>query len=331
MEVTPQRDHEVLSLPATVRAADSADLAFEVSGRVEGVAVKLGDRVSAGERLAWVDPEPFALELKQAQAELARAEAELPAAEAQYRRDRKLVKTGAGSARDLDLSRTAFESARATVALARAAVQQVQRRLRDTVLKAPYAGRIAGKLLEPGSYVTSGTSALRLVSDTGLELEALVPETRQGALELGSEHAARLVGLPGEHTARLSEISAEAWQGGAFTLRLVLEPSNAGIIPGMAAELDLKLPAESSIRLPLSALSAPNGNESPGRGHVFVFDPETACVVKRGVRLGRVSGDSVRVIEGLDGGEIVARRGVAFLEDGMAVTLLNRGVARFNP
>lgn len=331
MVVTTATAHRTLPLPARLQAADRADLAFEVSGRLERVEVGLGDRVEAGDRLASVDPEPFEQQLRQARAELAVAEAELPAAEAQYHRDQRLVAGDARTERDLDLSRAAFEKARASVARAQAAVARAERAVRDTVLTAPFDGRVAEHPREPGNLVEPGTPVVHLVSDGRLELEAVVSGEQAAALETGSRHVFRLTGLPGEYPTRLTGKAAATRQAGGIALRFAVENPPPAAMPGMAVELDLTLPTPQPVRIPLSALASPSDGTGPDRATVFVYDPATGQVRRRDIRIRHPGGERVTVVSGLIGGEIIARRGVAFLEDGMAVTLLGQGPARFNP
>ena len=71
--------------------------------------------------------------------------------------------------------------------------------------------------------------------------------------------------------------------------------------------------------------------ETRDRFAVFVFDPETSTVAKRGVEPGGVGDDSIAILAGLEEGEIIATAGVSFLRDGQTVTLLGDELVRDAP
>ncbi|MCR9090709.1 efflux RND transporter periplasmic adaptor subunit [Algiphilus sp.] len=316
----------------TVAASEQGPLSFAVSGHVAALHVGLGDRFAAGDVLAELDAEPFRLEVAQRRAERERARAELPAIRAQYERDQKLAADNIKSVRELEQSQAQLARARAEIQRAEAALATAKRRLRDATLNAPYDGRVARRPAERGAFVAAGTEVLRAVATDGLEVHVPLAETEVDALTPGSEHRVRFAALPQRTlTGRVIEIAAEAGASGAFEVRLALTDPPSALRPGMSAEVALRLqPDDGGVaQVPLSALAATP--DADNRAAVFVYDPQAGALRRHTVRVRVAENQQVTVLEGLQPGEIVARRGVGFLEDGMAVRLVGRGVALRNP
>jgi hypothetical protein len=86
-------------------------------------------------------------------------------------------------------------------------------------------------------------------------------------------------------------------------------------------------PEQGLVSVPVTALLAAEANTF----QCFVYNPETQAVDLRDVRLVELVNSSALVAGGLRPGEIVASKGVAFLQDGQQVALLGKGLARYNP
>lgn len=182
-----------------VVAEESADVAAEMAGLIESLNVRVGDSVGVGDLLARLDTRQLghqlAIEkanLRQSLAEAKSRQVEADRADAEYERRRKLE--GLVSREEQEAARLKLEQAKAALEAAGADRGQVEARIAElqdqiarATLRAPFAGRVVQRYLDPGARVEEGTPILRLLRDEGLLVRfALPPEAvaglRQGAL-----------------------------------------------------------------------------------------------------------------------------------------------------
>ncbi|OYX66042.1 MAG: secretion protein HlyD [Sphingomonadales bacterium 32-64-17] len=254
-------DDEGLTLYGNVDIRE-VDMAFEVGGRIDEVAVEEGDRVQEGDLLAAVDPARGRDRLAQADAQIAQAEAQLArlrngnrpqdiaqararvaAAEAAlanarsaYTRREPLVETGAVSRSVWDQTRAELRraeaqlaeasqaaslasagarrediaAAEAQVTAARAQRASIDTDLGDTRLKAPVAGTVVTRAIEPGSLVQPGMTAFTIAIDRPLRVRAYVAEPDLSRIAPGMKVAVRADGNPKEYQGTIGYISPRA-------------------------------------------------------------------------------------------------------------------------
>ncbi|MGD8378727.1 MAG: efflux RND transporter periplasmic adaptor subunit [Gammaproteobacteria bacterium] len=148
---------ERASLPGTVRGANTAVLAARAGGRVTRVAVEAGDQVKANQLLVEVDPADARAALAQAQARLAQANAQWQQAQADEKRYSALLKQGAVTEREYEQVKHRYDAARAAHGAARQGVDAARQRLGYAVVRAPFAGVVADRRIDPGDMVPPGT------------------------------------------------------------------------------------------------------------------------------------------------------------------------------
>lgn len=332
-------EHRVIS--GIVTAVSDTELAFEVGGTVDRVEVDLGDHVEKGQRLARLDPEPFELGVRDAEASLAEARALQELARSTLERYEEAA--SAVARQELDQARAMRDARDQQVDAAQARLNLARRDLRRSVLVAPFRGSISSREIDPAMKVASGQTAFELDSEeSGLRVEVQMPETLIARVRQGDEVE---VGFPSigdgrfdaeerRYPAVVSEVGSRAGAGNAFPVRADLLAAPPGLRPGMTAEVTFSVPrfegglvGLEGFLIPIAAAFA----EADDRFCVFVYDPETSTVSKRPIRTGGVRENDVAVLEGLEEGEIIATAGVPFLRDGQQVTLLERGRLRTAP
>ncbi len=327
-------------ISGVVTAIDDTALAFEVGGTVEAVEVDLGDVVEQGRVLARLDPEPFVLAVRDAEAALAEARALQALARTTLSR---YLEAGAAVARqEVDRARAMRDARDQQVEAGEARLNLARRDLRRSVLEAPFKGTISVRVIEPAMTMGPGETAFELDSEeSGLRVEVLMPETLIARVHQGDEASVSLPSLvePGSdpagrrYPAQVSEVGTRTGAGNAFPVRADLVEVPTGVRPGMTAEGTASrrrgedgLVAEGSP----SPTAAPPPEADAGFA-AFVFDPETSTVAKRRIRTGGVFYNDIVVLEGLVEDEIIATAGVSFLRDGQQVTLLDEQLVRNAP
>lgn len=182
-----------------VVARESVDIAPKAAGELVAVHVRVGDRVEAGEPIARLDDRLAREELEMTQASLHAAkarhsQAKISAAQARraYEESKSLVRAGHASRSDLReadserlRSSAAVKETQAETANLRASLRQRQRVLAETVLTAPFSGRIAERYADGGTVVAAGSRIVRLISGTAPWVRFAVPPADIGRLTVG--------------------------------------------------------------------------------------------------------------------------------------------------
>ena len=310
----------------TVSPSDTSGLAFAVAGTVATVDVNQGDRVTGGQVLATLDPEPFELNVQAAKSELASARANFADKKTALDRQRQLHERGWVAKAALDQAIAAHDAAEGDLNLARSRLGAAERDLANTRLIAPFGGLIAERSVEPFEEISVGQVLLLINSDGALEVTMSVPDSVVARIALGAPVTVDVSTAPGcGCTGRVTEIGSLSSAANAVTVKATLIQSTPALIPGMTAEVTVPLsggPEAPGYLIPLEAI-APGGEGA--QGHVFRYDPETGSVRRVFVKGGEgVRDNLVAIVEGVNAGDIIAAAGVSFLRDGQAVTLLGQ-------
>ena len=184
-----------------VEAVDSSILAFEVSGNVKEVRVKVGDRIEKGQVIAILDERTYQLDLQAAQAGVERAKVQLADKKNDLDRFKRISKmdSGAVSQSAIDKSKAAYNSALKNVKYAGSRVNLAKRDLEKTVLTAPFNGIIGEKYVDPFQEVKRGERLFILFSESAMEVAVQIPETAIDDIQLDQSAEIRFPTVP-DHT-----------------------------------------------------------------------------------------------------------------------------------
>ncbi|MGD2075161.1 MAG: efflux RND transporter periplasmic adaptor subunit [Gammaproteobacteria bacterium] len=301
--------------PATVKATQQADMGFEVPGRIVEFLVNEGQIVEEGEVLARLDDRDYQADLEKARANQRKALADLNRSLSIYRQDKGAISKGA------------IESDRRAKEVADAAVQQSEKAVEDTVLRAPFEGYVARKLVEDFANVQAKEPVLILQDISQLEVEVSVPERdiaqgvpRQSPEEITErvKPVVSITSIPNRtFPARVKEFATTADPSTrTFQIRLVFErPDDVSILPGMTARVIANVVKQGGISIPLIAAQS----DTEHQAFVWKVDPESMTVSRQPVALGAVHGAQVDIESGLEQGDVIATSGLRYLEEGTQV------------
>ena len=314
--------------PGTIKAAQSADMGFEVPGRIIARKVKEGERVKEGTVLARLDDRDYVARLDTAKANLRKAQAD-------YRRGQSIYAEDSGA-----ISKERLDGYRRAVEVYEAKLREAQKAVEDTVLRAPFDGVMARKLVDDFANVNAKDPVLVFQDDSHLEIQVNIPErdvTGERRHETDEEVTARLepkvvvTSLPDRSfPARVKEITTETDPvTRTFQATLIFDnPKNVAVFPGMTAKVRIKSlrtrRASNRIAIPVNAAVA----DAKGNAYVWLVDPSSMTVHRSPVELGELSGSDVGVKSGLSIGDQIAVSGVHQLREGMAVREFVRQVAQ---
>ncbi|MCE8006974.1 efflux RND transporter periplasmic adaptor subunit [Aestuariivita sp.] len=334
-EVTTFDNRITRILTGGIVAADRAPVSFEVGGTVSQVHVEMGQHFDRGDILADLDPTPLQLALDERRAALIEAKAIAHEANLTFERQQQLQQSGAVSQAALDRAQAAAESAKSRLDMTLAAIRSAEDRLNDAVLRAPFDGVVAARLIEPAQAVQPGVPVFEIQNEAaGFQIELVVPETLIGEIEADTEHRAIMLdGADSPVIARVHEIGSRANATTGFPVTLDIVAQTKPVRAGMTVEVHLSLPMQPNREADIGLAAIPYTSISPadGDGHVaFVFDEATGTLERREIMVVGREGTVSLVSDGLERGEIVATRGLPFLRDGMPVALRGVGIARYD-
>lgn len=292
---------ERLELAGNVEAEQVAAVSSRLMAPVVAVHVERGQTVKKGQVLVSIDAAAAAGQVAQAQGAETQAQAALVMAERNLERFEALAAQNAAAAVELDAARMQHEQARGAVAQAQGAVAAASAVARDSTVLAPFAGRVAQRLVEVGDLAAPGRPLFLIESEAGRRVSLAVPESLATGLLLGTPLPLRLDARPelGEIPGRVIEISAGPDpKTHAYTVKVGLAGVEAPA--GASARGILETRGRSQVRVPAGALI-----EQGGLDLVVVRD-QAGLARSRVVRLGgRGTDGSVEVLSGLAGGEQV--------------------------
>jgi len=178
-----------MSFLGLVRAARTSNVGFEVPGAVAQVPVREGSEVNAGDVLARLDTAQLETRREAVAADLARIEAELELARIKAGRQRDLQRTGAVSEEAFDETRLRAQALQAELESVRSQLRGIDIDLQKSVLRAPYAGVIAERLVNSGAVVNPGTPVMRLMASGGREAHIGIAAEQAGLLTAGETYS----------------------------------------------------------------------------------------------------------------------------------------------
>lgn len=280
-------------------------------GMVTQVLVNPGDWVKQGQALAVVERSVQTQQAASSAASLRSAEADAALAQSNLKRAQALVGNGFISKADIDAKIAARDQAVARVAVARAQLGEQNARNGRLTIRAPGAGLVLTRAVEPGQIVGNGASVLFRIADKGeMEMQARVAEQDMASLHIGTVAQVTPVGGTTAVTGsiwQLSPIIDPTSRQGVARIALSYDPS---LRPGGFASATIAGGHADVPLLPESAVM------SDLNGSYVLIVGKGDTVERRPVVVGAVSERGVTVRQGLNGTERVVVSAGAFLSPG---------------
>lgn len=324
------QDETANVFPGTIRARQQTRVGFEVPGRISSIQYDIGEAFPRGAPLATIERNDYRLRVAEANAALAESEARVSQAAQDLERQEALFAREATSEANLERSRAQAASLRQISQANSARLGIARESLSDTTLRAPFAGRVARRLLEQGAQVQPGEPVFE-IDGIGLEVSFTVARSQRQRLEISDQITVLMdrngetIEIPGS----ITEISSRAVGIGAFEVVANVPGEVGQLQAGMAVDVRVENApddsADSAITIPLTAFKP----TARGRGEVYLIDPESGKIEARPVRLGPASKNSVVVAGGLREGDQIVSRGIAFVEPGETVSRIGKGAERY--
>jgi RND family efflux transporter MFP subunit len=313
---------EVLDLPVwlesvgQVHSLSAPTLAAEVSGRITRVMADTGDRIEAGQLLAETDTSTLLLQQQAAQAAVERLLVHIANGEKRVERLQTLSDKNLSSQTQLDDAREQLEAYRADHKAAVAQLAIVEDSLEKSRVTAPVTGVIERRLIAAGDFVSRGQALFEITQPEKLQAWLPYPETVALMVKTGQTARIHSPLTPGETiTGAISELQPTIGGGSRAVMAIVNLEDFGDLRPGAT------ITGQVLVETRRDAVLVPNISvvRRPGGEFVYVIDGNRA--VARQVETGHPQGNLVEIVKGLDGSEVVATDGAAFLTDGAQVKI----------
>jgi RND family efflux transporter MFP subunit len=313
------------SFSGTSKSSRESRLSFKVSGTVNNAPVQIGQRLSAGDLIAEIDPASYVLQAQQAQASLVEAQANNRRATANYERTKGLYANDNASLNDLESARAQAESAGAVVGAASKALEIAGLNVSYTRLTVDTDCSIASLDIEVNENVASGQQVAVVSCGDAFEVTLDLPESLIGSVDETTPVSVHFGSIPDqEFSGIISEIAVALAAGSAaFPVVIKIAESHPSLRSGLAADVTFQFDSaadEGRVVIPVTAVvKDPNGT------FVFIAEPAEiegeAIVRHRTVTLGELSQLGIEVVDGLDVGDRVITAGVSIIRDGQRVLM----------
>jgi membrane fusion protein, multidrug efflux system len=336
----------------TLMAEEQADVAAETAGRVVSAPIERGTPVSENAELIRVSPTEADAQLKEAEANAAQIEARLgmtggagmdvnavpevqnakasyELAQSEFARIQSLLAQRVVSQSEFDQRRTQQEAARQqyeaakntaaqqyqSLQAARARVALARKAFTDTVVRAPFNGIVAQRLVSAGDYVTKGMKVAVVVRVNPLRVQLTIPEQFVSTVVVGQPVNFEVDAYPDRRFEGIVRYVSPALQADqrALTVEAVVPNANLALKPGLFATARI----EQSARTPGVLVPATSVVTAGGTSRLYAIVADH--VEERIVTIGATVGDLVEITAGVKAGEPVATKNVAQLVDGVKI------------
>ena len=303
---------------------DEFRLSFKVGGVIKRIAVREGDRVRQGQRLAEIEQTEVNAQVEQARQS--------------YEKAQRDVERGDRLYADKVISLEQLEDLRTQRAVAEAALNAAEFNSNYAAIVAPSNGTVLRKLAEERELISAGTPVLILGAaaqalpcardnpaacpsqDQGFVVKTGLADREIVQVKQGDAAQIRLDALPDATIAgKVTEVASGADPAsGMFSIEVTLDPTSLPLKSGLVAKLSITPSSATSgsrVYVPISAIVEGDGN----RASVFVLDKDRAR--RREVDVAFIADEQVALANGLDAGSQVITDGALYLEDGEHVVV----------
>ena len=291
----------------TLRANESVDISATITDTITAIHFEDGQRVKAGDILVE-------LTSKEEHAELEEELSTLAEAEKQFKRIKPLMEKNAVAPTLLDQRRRDFEGASARY-------RQIESRLQDRLIVAPFSGVVGLRNISIGALVEPGDMITTLDDDSVMKLDFTVPAIHLETLKEGLEIEATASAFGDRtFTGKISSISSRIDENTrSIMARAVLDNPGKLLKPGMLMTVVLlKNPRKALVIAEEALLPAGRSNS------VLVIDNsiDSPTTQKRKVTIGKREVGQVEILQGLKEGEFVVVHGALRTRPGAPVKIL---------
>jgi len=295
--------HDRTDALGTAGANESIDITAKVSGRLDEVLFTDGQKVRKGDVIVKLDQ-------SEEQAQLTSAKAQLAEHQREIQRLELLLQNRAAATRDLDERKTLADMAAGTVT-------EIESRISELTLRAPFNGTLGIRRISPGSLVQSGQIITTLDADDPIKLDFSIPATSMRDIkakapiiaEVDTNASLHFKGTISALDSRIDPVTR------SVLARAIIPNPEGKLIPGMLMRITILQNERRALIVPEESIT-----QKQEKHFVTVIDGESKASIKA-VVIGTRHDGIVEIREGLSEGDLVVVRGMGFIKPGQTVTI----------
>ena len=325
---------EALELVGSLEADRDVEIRSRVSGRIEELAVDVGDRISKRQLLIQVDDLQQKELVRQAEAAIRVTVAEkstqdlrVIAAKREHDRQKNLATKGVGTAQQLEAAESKLSIAEAESRLAASKVAQAETELEQSRLElaerrieSPLDGQVASRTVQVGDLAKSDVGLLRIVDLSTVRTAVHVGESDYRQLREGQPAEVRVDTYPDPFPGRVVRLAPVLDPETRTAVGYIADENPDALLkPGMHARVRVVLDRhEQATAVPLASVV-----ETPEGSTVVVLTDDGGRVSQVSVRLGLADRAMVEVLSGVDPADRVVTLGSHLVRDGQVVEVVD--------
>lgn len=314
-----------LPLSGSMSPIVQATLKSKVGGEVELMPLREGQEVREGEVLARIDTRNLQAQYDRQLAAVERARADLQLATLNRDKNRTLLESHYISQNTYEATESAYAGMVANLKLAEADARLAKISLEDAVIRAPFAGTVAKRHVQPGEKVSTDSTIVTLVDLRQMVLEAAVPAADIPAVSIGQRARFKVGGFGAREfdgeVQRINPITADGSR--AITIYIAVPNPNQALKGGMFAQGALTLDNVAPV------LAVPQRAVHEEAGAAFVYTLRDDKIARTPVKVGAAAPGStfVEVRDGLVAGDRVIVTAITAEQVGQKVLVRTESAA----
>ncbi|MDO6516352.1 efflux RND transporter periplasmic adaptor subunit [Zobellia uliginosa] len=302
-----------LELQGDVKTKQNVLIYPEMSGTLQRVYVKEGQRVTKGQVLAVIDDGGRSSQLSQLKSQAALAKTT-------FERRKRLWEQKIGSEIEYLSAQTNYQAAED-------AVKQAESQLGKSSIRAPFSGIIDDVIKDQGTVVSPGpgSEVFRIVNLSDMYIEVDVPETYLGGITKGKEAKVYFPVLGDSILTKVRQTGNFINPSNrAFSVEIPVPNKKGNIKPNLSAKVSINdYTNENAIVIPQGIIS----ENAEGEQYVYVAQPtdgENEALLKKSIiQTGKTQGSHIEVLSGISDGDHIIEEGARSVKDGQKVKILN--------
>lgn len=304
----------------------STDIGPSVDGIIDEVMVAVGDVVTKGQPLFRTRDVDIKLQVRELEQQVALARAQYANATNEMKRQNSLKSGGWVSQSRMDTTRTNAAVAAAQVGVWEARLAAARQQLKDTIVRAPYAGVVTRKDVYEGRFMATrfggggmmgGAAGVVQIMDIAIVAAIVnVPETYLAQIELGLPAKIHVDGLDKTYDAKILVVNHRVDERArSVEVRFAIGNNDLKIKPGLFCRADIMPPARKALVVARKAMLG-------GEGARYAFFAENGRAKKIALSTRDLDGERMEITSNVpEGTLLLTGPNLAKLADGMAVTI----------
>jgi RND family efflux transporter MFP subunit len=328
---SPAKSNAVLTASGYVVAQRKASVSSKGTGILVYLGVVEGDKVKSGQIIARLDDRDIVAQLDQAKSNLQLYQAQLKETENNFNREKELFDRGLSSQQDLDQAEANYKSLLANIDIAQAGIRAAEVALENMIIRAPFDGTVLTKNAEVGEIVapfgastTSRAAVVTIADMNSLMVETDVSESNIEKIKQDLDCEIALDAYPDKsYQGYVFKIVPTADRSKATVLvKVGFKSYDSRVLPEMSAKVSFlsETKKEEENQLPVLTIPLSAVDEVNGKKIVYVVKNDKA--IQKEITTGRLLGNYVEIISGLEEGNEIIDNLNEKIKDGIQVKVL---------